>query len=255
MRRLNEIKRVHGDHGVVGVGVDAVAVEDVAAKVSRRLPTELVTLCEITFIQGPLHSAPWQLTGGILDECSHAAACYGAFIAGSTVELRELLAAARVTDGITPAFGQRLDDIVYYMDAIDDGHRFRLAYLRKQWDTQMHHGDTFALDVVLERYLRPDTENLGSPELSELQELYKDRVYDANIASAAKITARRRFGGALRRNDRDRDGGGARRENLKTTRPGRKTVEPRATFANDAIKDCGKGKAKVEAPIIVDMAE
>eukprot|EP00873_Tetraselmis_striata_P039102 jgi/Tetstr1/459366/TSEL_000434.t1 len=38
------------------------------------------------------------------DEYYHAA-CYGAFIAGSTVELRKLMAAACVTEGITPAFG------------------------------------------------------------------------------------------------------------------------------------------------------
>eukprot|EP00873_Tetraselmis_striata_P009346 jgi/Tetstr1/429610/TSEL_019508.t1 len=59
------------------------------------------------------------------------AACYGAFIAGSPIELRnKLLAAACVTEGISPAFGQRLDAIVHSMEAIDDGHRFRLAYLR-----------------------------------------------------------------------------------------------------------------------------
>eukprot|EP00873_Tetraselmis_striata_P027758 jgi/Tetstr1/448022/TSEL_035323.t1 len=74
----------------------------------------------------------------------------------------------------------------------------------------MLHDDTFALDVIRARYFRPGTENMGSsPECTELQELYKDRIYDANIASAAKTTARQRFGGALRRNDRDRDGGGS----------------------------------------------
>eukprot|EP00873_Tetraselmis_striata_P009710 jgi/Tetstr1/429974/TSEL_019836.t1 len=73
-----------------------------------------------------------------------------------------------------------------------------------QESIEMHHGDIFALDVVRERYLRPGTENLGSPELTELLELYKDRVYVANIASAAKTTARsQRFGGAFWRNDRD----------------------------------------------------
>eukprot|EP00873_Tetraselmis_striata_P003490 jgi/Tetstr1/423754/TSEL_014385.t1 len=105
------------------------------------------------------------------DEYYHAA-CYGDFIAGSAVELRKLLAAACVTDGITPAFGQRLEAIVHSMEAMDDGHRFRLAYYpRKHWDTQIHHGDTFAIDVVRERYLRPGTENLGSLELTELLEL------------------------------------------------------------------------------------
>eukprot|EP00873_Tetraselmis_striata_P042736 jgi/Tetstr1/463000/TSEL_007939.t1 len=123
------------------------------------------------------------------DEYYHAA-CYGAFIAGSTIKLRKLLAAACVTEGITPAFGQRLEAIVHSMEAIDDGHRFRVAYLRKHWDTQMHHGDTFGLDVVREHYFRLGTDNHGSPEFSELVELYKDRVYDANIASAAKTTAR-----------------------------------------------------------------
>eukprot|EP00873_Tetraselmis_striata_P001734 jgi/Tetstr1/421998/TSEL_001242.t1 len=86
---------------------------------------------------------------------------------------------------------------------------------------------------------------MGSLVFSELLELYKDRVYDANIASAAKTTARQRFGGALiRRNDRDRDGGGGgSRENFKTTRPGRVAVAPRATFAKDATKDSNTGPA------------
>eukprot|EP00873_Tetraselmis_striata_P027517 jgi/Tetstr1/447781/TSEL_035111.t1 len=85
--------------------------------------------------------------------------------------------------------GQRLEAIVHSIEAIDDGHRFRLAYLRKHWDTQMHHGDTFALDVARKRYFRPGTEILGSPEFSELLKLYMDRVYDANIASDAKTNA------------------------------------------------------------------
>eukprot|EP00873_Tetraselmis_striata_P041270 jgi/Tetstr1/461534/TSEL_006640.t1 len=169
-------------------------------------------------------------------------ACYGAFIAGSTtIELRKLLAAACVIDGIAPAFGQRLEAIVHSMESIDDGRRCTTATL-------------FALDVVRERYFRPGTENLGPPEFPELLELYKDRVYDANIASAAKTIARKGFGGALRRNDRGREGGGGRRENFKTTRPVREPVAPRATFAKDATKDFGRSKAKVEPPP-VDKAE
>eukprot|EP00873_Tetraselmis_striata_P004590 jgi/Tetstr1/424854/TSEL_015356.t2 len=104
--------------------------------------------------------------------------------ASLAIELRKLLAAACVTDGIPPAFGQRLEAVVHSMEAVGDGHRFRLAYLRMQWDTQMHNGDTFALDVVQrERYLRLGIENLGSPEFAPLLELYKHRVNDANIAS------------------------------------------------------------------------
>eukprot|EP00873_Tetraselmis_striata_P024748 jgi/Tetstr1/445012/TSEL_032820.t1 len=60
--------------------------------------------------------------------------------------------------------------------AIDDGgHRFRLTYLRKHWDTQMR---IFALDVVRERYLRHATQNMGSPKSTKqlLQLIYKDRV-------------------------------------------------------------------------------
>eukprot|EP00873_Tetraselmis_striata_P024273 jgi/Tetstr1/444537/TSEL_032414.t2 len=99
------------------------------------------------------------LLGGTNESCAggqdrnvheyYHAAWYGAFIPGSAIELRKLLVAACVTDGITPAFGRRLEAIVHSMKAVDDGHRFRLAYLRKQWDMQMHHSDTFALDVVL----------------------------------------------------------------------------------------------------------
>eukprot|EP00873_Tetraselmis_striata_P020253 jgi/Tetstr1/440517/TSEL_028840.t1 len=61
----------------------------------------------------------------------YIAACYGAFIAGSAVELLEPLTAACVADGITPAFGHRLEAVVLSVEAINDGHRFRLAYLRK----------------------------------------------------------------------------------------------------------------------------
>eukprot|EP00873_Tetraselmis_striata_P045945 jgi/Tetstr1/466209/TSEL_010767.t1 len=54
------------------------------------------------------------------------------------------------------------------METVDDGHRFRFAYHRKHLDTQMHNGDTFALNVVRERYLRRQgTENMGSPEFTE----------------------------------------------------------------------------------------
>eukprot|EP00873_Tetraselmis_striata_P038710 jgi/Tetstr1/458974/TSEL_004445.t1 len=89
------------------------------------------------------------------DEYCHAA-CYGAFIAGSAVQLRMMLAAACVVDGGAPPFGQRLKAFVYNVEAIDDGHRFRLAYPRKHCDTQMHNGDTVALlDVIRKRYLRP----------------------------------------------------------------------------------------------------
>eukprot|EP00873_Tetraselmis_striata_P042075 jgi/Tetstr1/462339/TSEL_007345.t1 len=116
-------------------------------------------------------------------------------------------------------FGRRLEAIIHSMEVVDDGHRLRLAYLRKHRDTQMHHGGTFPLNVVRERHIRPGTENLGSLEFTELLELYKHRVYDANIASAAKTTACQRFGGALRRNDCDRDGSGGSRDNFKTTRP------------------------------------
>eukprot|EP00873_Tetraselmis_striata_P033077 jgi/Tetstr1/453341/TSEL_040332.t1 len=107
------------------------------------------------------------------DEYYHAA-CYGAFIANSAVELPKLRDAACVTKGITPAFGQRLEAVLHSnTEAIDDGHRFRLAYLRKHYyrDTQMNNGDTFALDVVRKRYLRPGTEKLGSLEFTELIEL------------------------------------------------------------------------------------
>eukprot|EP00873_Tetraselmis_striata_P017419 jgi/Tetstr1/437683/TSEL_000241.t1 len=72
---------------------------------------------------------------------------------------------------------------------------------------------------------------------------HKDSIYDANIASAAKTT-----GGALRRNDRDQDGGGGSRENFKTSRPVREAAAPRATFAKDATKD--SSKAKVEPPSV-----
>eukprot|EP00873_Tetraselmis_striata_P034948 jgi/Tetstr1/455212/TSEL_042061.t1 len=123
----------------------------------------------------------------------------------------------------------------------------------------MHHGDSFALDVLKERYLRLGTENQGSPEFTEVLKLYKDCVYGANIASdaktsadiasAAKTTARQCFGGTLRRNDRNRDSGGSNhRENSRHARPGREAVAPRSTFAKDVTEGFGKSKAKAEPP-------
>eukprot|EP00873_Tetraselmis_striata_P029323 jgi/Tetstr1/449587/TSEL_036674.t1 len=188
------------------------------------------------------------------DENYHAA-CYGAFIRLAVVELRKVLAAACATDGITPAFEQRLEAVVHIMEADNDGHQFRLAYLRKRWDTQMHNGDTFALDAVWERYLRHGTtKNLGSPEFTELRALYKDRVYNTNIASVAKTSARQCFGGGPRRNDRDRDGGGGNSDKFKNARPRCETEASRLTVAKDVTKDSGKGKAKAEAPT-ADKAE
>eukprot|EP00873_Tetraselmis_striata_P023527 jgi/Tetstr1/443791/TSEL_031779.t1 len=66
------------------------------------------------------------------------------------IEIRKMLAAACVANGITPDFGERLEAIVHNMEAVDD-------------------------DVVLrQRYVGFGTENMGSPELTELLDLYKD---------------------------------------------------------------------------------
>eukprot|EP00873_Tetraselmis_striata_P009969 jgi/Tetstr1/430233/TSEL_020062.t1 len=81
---------------------------------------------------------------------------------------------------------------------------------------------------------------LGLAEFTELLELYKDRVYDTNIASAAKTSARQRFGDGPRRNDCNRDGGGGNRNGFKNVRPARETAASRTTFATDVTKDCGE---------------
>eukprot|EP00873_Tetraselmis_striata_P010012 jgi/Tetstr1/430276/TSEL_020104.t1 len=154
-----------------------------------------------------------------------------------------------------PAFGQRLESVVQSMEAVDDGHRFRLAYLRKQWDTQKHNVETFALKAVRERYLRPRTENLGSPEFTELLELYHDRVHDASVASAAKTSVRQRFGGSHRRGECDWDGvSGNRDKFIKTARLTREALAPRPSPAKDTTKDAGTGKTKAEASV-ADNAE
>eukprot|EP00873_Tetraselmis_striata_P038856 jgi/Tetstr1/459120/TSEL_004569.t1 len=97
----------------------------------------------------------------------------------------------------------------------------------------------------------------GCPSsLSCLLELYKDSVYDANIARAAKTTAR--HASAAPSGGTTAPGTATAvvsRENFKTTRPGRETVAPRATtFAKGATKDYGKGMAKAEPPTM-DKAE
>eukprot|EP00873_Tetraselmis_striata_P042587 jgi/Tetstr1/462851/TSEL_007800.t1 len=111
------------------------------------------------------------------------------------------------------------------MEAVDDGHRFSLAYSRKHWDMHMHNGDTFSLHVVRERYIRHGTKNMGSPECTEMLELYKDRVYDANTAGVAKT------------------------RNFKKVRPAREAAAPCITFTKDVAKDVGKSKAKAEGKI------
>eukprot|EP00873_Tetraselmis_striata_P041553 jgi/Tetstr1/461817/TSEL_006898.t1 len=104
----------------------------------------------------------------------------------------------------------------------------------------MHNGDTFAVDVVRECYLRSGTDNMGSPEFTELLEPSKDRVYDANVASAAKTIACQRFGGVFQCHDRNRGGGGGSCDNFKNARHGREAAAPRATFTKDVAKDYGK---------------
>eukprot|EP00873_Tetraselmis_striata_P019495 jgi/Tetstr1/439759/TSEL_028173.t1 len=170
------------------------------------------------------------------DEYYHAA-CYGAFAADLTIELRKLMAAAQ---SIT-----------------HEGHRFRLAYLRKHRDTQMmHNGGTFAFDVVRERYLRPSIESMHSPDFTELLELYKGRIYDANIASSAKTSARQRFGGsttapgtaAVATATTSRTRAQSARRWRHEQAPYLQRTPPRMTLF-------GKGKAKVEeAPFVDDMS-
>eukprot|EP00873_Tetraselmis_striata_P017489 jgi/Tetstr1/437753/TSEL_026407.t1 len=104
------------------------------------------------------------------DEYNHAA-CFGGFIAGSTAELRKPLAAACVIDGIPPAFGQWLEAIVYNNNTEAPSTTASGSVWLFSASTRMHHRDTFALDVVRERYHRPGTtKNPGSPEISELLE-------------------------------------------------------------------------------------
>eukprot|EP00873_Tetraselmis_striata_P029037 jgi/Tetstr1/449301/TSEL_003816.t1 len=56
-------------------------------------------------------------------------------------------AAACVTDRITDAFEQLLETVVHSMEAVHDGHPFRLTYFRKHWDMHMLNGYTFAFAV------------------------------------------------------------------------------------------------------------
>eukprot|EP00873_Tetraselmis_striata_P044923 jgi/Tetstr1/465187/TSEL_000859.t1 len=112
----------------------------------------------------------------------------------------------------------------------------------------MHHSDTFALYVVRERYRHLGTKNMGLPEFTELLKPYTRTASTTTPSSAAKMTARQRFGGALRRNDRGRDGGGTNCDNFtNASSPGREAAAPRATFAKDVPHDYGKSKAKAVA--------
>eukprot|EP00873_Tetraselmis_striata_P039814 jgi/Tetstr1/460078/TSEL_005398.t1 len=169
------------------------------------------------------------------------------------VETPAIAAQARIEAGRR----ERLEAVVHSMEAVDDGGRFRLAYFRKHWNTQMRNGDTFALDVVQERDLRLNTENLGLPSSPSCWSSTRtaSATRTSNIASAAKASASQHFGrGDPRRNDHDRDGGGGSRNNFKNVRPARETTAPRTAFTKDGTKDVGKGKAKAEAST-ADMAE
>eukprot|EP00873_Tetraselmis_striata_P011429 jgi/Tetstr1/431693/TSEL_021218.t1 len=107
------------------------------------------------------------------------------------------------------------------MEAIDDG----LNSARPTSASTGIRTCSTALGGVRERYLRPDTKNLGSPELTEHPP-------------------------AQRANDCDRDGGGSRRKHFKTPHPGREAVAPQATFAKDVTEDSGMSKTNVEAPTV-----
>lgn len=190
-----------------------------------------------------------------VEEYYHAL-CFGAFTAGAAVEARSLLRAICSVVPVPPSFGYKLEGLVHSLEAIDGGMRFRLAYLRKYWETVMQGGDPFVLEVIRDRHLRPGTDSLGSSELTELLEQYKDRVYDANVNSAAKTSARLRFGGkpgVHPRPNRDRDGGGGGQP-----RPGARNRSPQRDAAGsdrpatrppkDSAKDTGKGKEKADPP-------
>eukprot|EP00873_Tetraselmis_striata_P046446 jgi/Tetstr1/466710/TSEL_011183.t1 len=134
------------------------------------------------------------------------------------------------------------------MEAVYDGYRFRWGYLRKSWDTQMHNGDTLALDTK---------NNLGSPKLfTELLELEKDRIYNENIASAAKMSARPHFNGGHRGDDCDRGMAAAasNHDSFKTARSALEAPAPRVAPAKDTAKYASKGNAKAEASV-ADNAE
>eukprot|EP00873_Tetraselmis_striata_P014391 jgi/Tetstr1/434655/TSEL_023746.t1 len=91
--------------------------------------------------------------------------------------------------------------------------------------------------------------NLGAPEFTEFMGIYKDRDFDADIASAAKTSTRQPFGGGHRCSHSDWEGGGGNRDNFKTARSPREVQAPRAAPSKDTTKDAGKGEAKAEASV------
>eukprot|EP00873_Tetraselmis_striata_P038696 jgi/Tetstr1/458960/TSEL_004431.t1 len=107
------------------------------------------------------------------------------------------------------------------------------------WKRKRNAGTLSFKYVVRERYLRPDTsENMGSPEFTEVLELFKDRVYDdTNMASAAKTSACQSFDGGPPSNGC----GGGNRDSFKNARPAREMAAPRTTFAMDVTKDSDFG--------------
>eukprot|EP00873_Tetraselmis_striata_P018074 jgi/Tetstr1/438338/TSEL_026905.t1 len=112
----------------------------------------------------------------------------------------------------------------------------------------MHNGDTFAMEVVRERYLRPGTERepgvaRGRRAVGALQGPRLLRCEHRKRCEGISPPALWR---GPRRSDHDRDGGGCDRDNFKKTRPARETAASRTTLAKDVTKDSSKGKA--EAP-------
>eukprot|EP00873_Tetraselmis_striata_P028001 jgi/Tetstr1/448265/TSEL_035552.t1 len=184
------------------------------------------------------------------DEYYHAA-CHGAFIVGSAAELRKLLAPACATDGKA---GLRIAarGVVHIVEAIDDGNRFRLACLRKRWDTQTRNGDTFALDVVRARYLRFGTENMGSPRCWR-----STRIASTTQASQAPRRRQPVRASAVPSGATTATGTAAAITATTTTRvlsARLRRYEPLPSPSKDVTKDFGKGKVKAE-PSAADKAE
>eukprot|EP00873_Tetraselmis_striata_P035881 jgi/Tetstr1/456145/TSEL_042914.t1 len=110
----------------------------------------------------------------------------------------------------------------------------------------MYNEVTFAPDVVRECCLRPGTENIGSPDFTELLEFYNGCGYDANIASAAKKSARHRFGGGPRRSgDPNRHADPRQRRARQPSDTVKETQRPGARGNIEALHGTNNWDAKV----------
>eukprot|EP00873_Tetraselmis_striata_P038400 jgi/Tetstr1/458664/TSEL_045055.t2 len=250
LRRLNEVKRVHGDQGVLDV-LRAQHFQPASEHLGSAIFGDLMRDYERRVFEATVaSSAKATATGGGSScrsrTCTRTGGGRGR---GREDELGQRtldLLSSSLTAQTLKSYASRLSQFAEFCHDAEN-----ISPLEATTATVVRYVAWIAYRFVTTAELIVSAPTLEYQH--DFRALVASVVNFMFFARGLTGVSCRRFGGAFLRNDRDRDGGG-NRENLKTARMGRDAVAPRATFAKDATKDFGKGMAKAEAPT-VDKAE